>query len=127
MESFRSMIPETLAAGFALLLILYKIFRVLRTDKKNDLFTDEQDSFRKMLMDEVKQLKEENESLLDEKVALANRLSQVETDLKSLKYNVVVLQRIISGTINDQRILKLITRIFSDIGIEDPVSRRSES
>lgn len=125
MEALKTMIPELATAGFALLVIVYKIFRVLKTDKKNDLFTDEQDSFRKMLMDEVKQLKEENESLINEKVDLASKLSQVENDLKSLKYNVLVLQRIISGTIGDQRILKLITRIFSDIGIADPVSERN--
>lgn len=125
MEELKTMVPELATAGFALLVIVYKIFRVLKTDKKNDLFTNEQDSFRKMLMDEVKQLKEENESLITEKVELASKLSQVENDLKSLKYNVLVLQRIISGTINDQRILKLITRIFSDIGIADPVSERN--
>lgn len=68
-----------------ILSVLYKIWRILKSDNREDsLHADEQD-FRKVLLDEMERLKKDREELIKAAIPTEKRLYQLESSCAGFK------------------------------------------
>lgn len=72
--SDNSLLGASLAAGSA---FLYKIFRILKTDRNADAMTKDEKSFRSDILAEAKQYRIDNERLIKEQIICERKISEL--------------------------------------------------
>lgn len=108
-----------LAIIVVLIPVAYKLLRIVRSDQRTDKSSFEQDEFRTILLNQIKELKDENENLIREKIKLSNKLYRSVSSIKAFKLNVSMLNKILLSTISDPTIIELITKLLSFDAIYD--------
>jgi hypothetical protein len=87
--------PGIIAALVVMTPVIYKVIRILRADQSSDKISDEQANFRKVLLDQVKELNDKVDDLSKDKDILHAKLVRLESELKVLKLNMATLKKII--------------------------------
>lgn len=83
-EILKSLGSDAAVVG-VILSVLYKIWRILKSDTREDsLHSDEQD-FRKVLLDEMEKLKKDREELIKAAIPTERRLYKLESSCASFK------------------------------------------
>lgn len=101
--------------------ILYKIYHVLRSDQRGSNLSDDQESFRKMLIEQLIEQRNINTCLQREKQELSEKADININKLRAIRLNLEVFRKILTssnppGQDNpaNNHILQLFNNILSD-------------
>ncbi len=73
------------AIGASLVTLLYKFFRILKSDKTSDAIDSDEQQFRLSLREECKSLRDSNFELMREKIELLERAVKAESQTEYLQ------------------------------------------
>jgi hypothetical protein len=112
--------PQLLAGLGIISALLYKVIRILRSDKRGDNLSDDQEAFRKLLLTQIIDLRKENDELHGEKAELVEKNGMHENRLRTYRLNSEVFRRVLIAESVDTRLVQMFDRI---VGSEVTTSR----
>lgn len=65
--------------GASIFPLIYKVYRILKQDRKTDKFDEEEEKYRNMLRDDAKDMKERVSKLVEEKLELSVEVVRLQT------------------------------------------------
>lgn len=65
--------------GASIFPLIYKVYRILKQDRKTDKFDEEEEKYRNMLRDDAKDMKERMSKLVEEKLELSVEVVRLQT------------------------------------------------
>lgn len=83
-QLFKSLGPE-FAMVCVILTVLYKLYRLIKVDNRQDSFHDDEQDFRKVLLDEVEKLRKDREELIRSAIPVEKRIFRLESNCASLR------------------------------------------
>jgi uncharacterized membrane protein len=102
--------------------VLYKMLRILKSDKKEDSLSEDQESFRRMLLEQLVEQRNLNALLQKEKNELTEKSDTANAKLRAIKLNLEIFRKILHSTVSDPQI----TILFNSILSEGSSTRRPE-
>jgi hypothetical protein len=104
-----------LAGGAGLVFaVLYKMLRVLKSDRKEDNLSEDQENFRKMLLEQLVEQRNLNALLQREKAELTEKSDIANAKLRAVRLNLEIFRKILQNTTNDPQIAVLFNNIMTE-------------
>lgn len=116
---------EILAGIGVIIAIVYKMYRIIVSDRKGDTLSDDQESFRKDLLQQMVDLREENAQLKQSCDKFKEQAFSSKVSLKNIKLNLQIFRSVLTNKTNDDNLIHLFDNIVSYDKAANETSLRS--
>jgi len=116
---------EIIAGVGVIAAILYKMYRIIKADRREDTLSEEQEAFRRDLIKQLTELREENVKLHNKTSQIQGSLFRSETNLRNIRLNMQVFKVVLRNKTTDDNLIALFNNIACFNQVVDEASLRN--